>query len=467
MAFEQNTNQLPCLAAKAQDKGPPLHPPLPQYSLQRPGKSLDMLPVQHGIMCPLHMMEAHILPHKLPPRTQPPLNPVPSILRNMAQRAGNKDIHALNGSLRLIIHRQALHIRRKILLTFLTNVVQWFETLQKRVHGLGEDRGWACCIGNGSQELIHRVMQVFTDPGDPVLLETPAYPGVIGFLHADGHELMPVYSDAHGLNPASLEQALSTWPPDSPRPKVLYTTPTGSNPTGQSCTESRKAEILRLAKRFNFMILEDDAYYYLNYGDKTCRARSYLALEKEVNGEPGRVVRFDSLSKIVSPGMRLGILTAPVSVVDKVVRITENINLQPSSTTQLLALSSLRHWGHAGFLRHCAEAAGVYCRRRDVLIAAAERHLQGRATWVVPTAGMFVWLELGLPPGEDSFELLRRQAMNNGVLAIPGVAFMPGGEKCHVRVSFSLVSEGDMDEACRRIAELVDGRACASSRGRA
>ncbi|KAL4972921.1 pyridoxal phosphate-dependent transferase [Aspergillus desertorum] len=342
-------------------------------------------------------------------------------------------------------------------------LIRWFESLQRSVHRLDEDGGWACCIGNGSQELIHRVMQVFTDPGDPVLLETPAYPGVVGFLRVDGQELIPVYSDADGLDPASLEQTLSTWPNDSPRPKVLYTTPTGSNPTGQSCTESRKAEVLRLAKRFNFMILEDDAYYYLNYGDEKHRARSYLALEREVNGEAGRVVRFDSLSKIVSPGMRLGILTAPVAVVDKVVRITENINLQPSSTTQLLALSLLRHWGQAGFLAHCAEAAEVYRRRRDVFVAAAERHLQGRATWAVPTAGMFVWLELKLPPGEDSFELLRNQAMRNGVLAIPGVAFMPGGEKtCHVRVSFSLVSEGDMDEACRRIAKLVDGRACTS-----
>ncbi|KAL4990755.1 pyridoxal phosphate-dependent transferase [Aspergillus falconensis] len=328
-------------------------------------------------------------------------------------------------------------------------LIQWFETLQKRVHGLDEEGGWACCIGNGSQELIHRVMQVFTDPGDPVLLETPAYPGVVGFLRADGQELIPVYSDAHGLNPASLDQILSTWPSDSPRPKVLYTTPTGSNPTGQSCTETRKAEILRLAKRFNFIILEDDAYYYLNYGDEKCRARSYLALERDVNGDSGRVVRFDSLSKIVSPGMRLGILTAPVSVVDKVARITENINLQPSSTTQLIAFSLLRHWGHPGFLAHCAGAAEVYRRRRDVFVAAAERHLQGRATWVAPTAGMFVWLELKLPPGEDSFERLRKQGMKDGVLAIPGVAFMPGGEKtCYIRVSFSLVSEGHMDEAC-------------------
>lgn len=83
---------------------------------------------------------------------------------------------------------------------------------------------------------------------------------------------------------------------------------------------------LRLAKRFDFMIFEDDAYYYLNFEKDPCmRARSYLALEREVNGETGRVMRFESLSKIVSSGMRLGILTGPTVAVQKVIKITENI----------------------------------------------------------------------------------------------------------------------------------------------
>ena len=82
---------------------------------------------------------------------------------------------------------------------------------------------------------------------------------------------------------------------------------------------------LRLAKRFNFMILEDDAYYFIDFETASKRARSYLALETEANGETGRVIRFDSLSKIVSSGMRVGVLTAPVAVIHSVCQITENI----------------------------------------------------------------------------------------------------------------------------------------------
>ncbi|KAI1338798.1 PLP-dependent transferase [Xylariaceae sp. FL0016] len=335
---------------------------------------------------------------------------------------------------------------------------QWFEGLQKRVHGLGSSSGWGCCVGNGSQELLHKAFQVFTDPGDPVLIETPAYPGVSGFLRADKHHLAEITSDSDGIDPAILEKTLNEWPADKRRPTVLYTIPTGSNPTGRSISEVRKREVLRLAKKFNFMIFEDDAYYFINFEqDQSKRARSYLSLEREVNGETGRVIRFDSLSKIVSSGMRLGIVTGPLPAVQKIIKITENINLQPSSTTQLLALSLFRHWGHSGFLRHCARAANFYKGQRDAFAKAAEKHLKGKAQWDVPTAGMFFWLTLNLPEGKDTFELLSTKGMEAKILAIPGVAFMPNPVKTQqLRLSYSLVTHEQMDEACRRIALLVD-----------
>lgn len=95
---------------------------------------------------------------------------------------------------------------------------------------------------------------------------------------------------------------------------------------------------LRLAKRFNFVILEDDAYYYLNFDESS--SRSYLALEREAIGESGRVVRFDSLSKTVSAGMRLGVMTGPLPVVEKVVRIVENIRYVRGRHTQALDAST-------------------------------------------------------------------------------------------------------------------------------
>jgi tryptophan aminotransferase len=70
---------------------------------------------------------------------------------------------------------------------------------------------------------------------------------------------------------------------------------------------------------------------------------------------------------------------------------------------------------------------------------------------------MFFWLTLRLPPSRDSFELLSNRGREIGILAIPGIAFMPNARKTRqLRVSYSLVTEADMDEACQRIARLVD-----------
>ena len=95
-----------------------------------------------------------------------------------------------------------------------------------------------------------------------------------------------------------------------------------------------------------------------------------------------------------------------------------------------------------------------------MLLSAAERILRGRARWEAPVAGMFLWLELLLPPGDrdDTFELLRRHAVHAGVVAVPGTAFMPRrGRTRYLRVSYSLlVDQEEADEACRRIGVLVD-----------
>ena len=92
-----------------------------------------------------------------------------------------------------------------------------------------------------------------------------------------------------------------------------------------------------------------------------------------------------------------------------------------------------------------------------MFIAAAERHLLGKASWAVPTAGMFIYMNLLLPPGRDSFEVMVKRSLDNGILAVPGVAFMPNPRRTsYLRVSYSIVAENEIDEACQRIARLVD-----------
>lgn len=139
-----------------------------------------------------------------------------------------------------------------------------------------------------------------------------------------------VDTDAKGISASSLRATLEGWStshPNTPKPKILYTVPYGCNPTGMTASVERRREVLALAREHDILILEDDPYYYLYYGVAP-RPPSYFALElegaSERDVEVGRVLRFDSLSKILSSGIRIGIASGPeplITAINRHVRI--------------------------------------------------------------------------------------------------------------------------------------------------
>ncbi|KAJ6583625.1 pyridoxal phosphate-dependent transferase [Mycena vulgaris] len=337
--------------------------------------------------------------------------------------------------------------------------LDWLEAFQTHVHKRVQDGTWTVSVGSGSQDLMYKASLI--DDGDSVLIETPFYAGSLGFLATLPGSLIEVNADSQGLNPANLESILSSWEatyPGKQFPKLLYTIPSGSNPTGASIPEARKLEVLKLAKKYNFLVLEDDAYAFLYYGPAGKQARSYFALEPEVNSEMRRVVRFDSFSKVLSSGMRLGYITAPPRLVAAVNMITSNTR-QPVTLTQIMAYTLLSRWGPSGFLAHCAGVAAVYRARRDAFERIARAHLTGLVEWTTPVAGMFLYIKLLVHPDgrdADSAALMMGKAVAKGVLAVPGTAFMPlGATTAYVRVSFSLIEEAETEEACRRLREVI------------
>ncbi|KAJ7045256.1 pyridoxal phosphate-dependent transferase [Mycena alexandri] len=341
-------------------------------------------------------------------------------------------------------------------------LIDWLAELQTHVHKRVQDGSWAITVSAGSQDVMYKTCQALVDDGDYFLVETPVYPGTLGFLATMPCTLIEVHADSQGLNPANLEAILSTWEttnPGKPYPKVLYTIPSGSNPTGASIPEGRKIEVLKLAKKYNFLLLEDDAYAFLYYGPAGQQARSYFALEPEVNAEQGRVVRFDSFSKVLSSGMRLGYMTASPRLCAAVNLITSNTSLQPSTFSQIVAYSVLSRWGPKGFLAHCAGVAEFYRSRRDMFERVAYKHLTGLAEWTTPVAGMFLYIKLRVHSDNreaDSWDLISTKAVAKGVLAVPGTAFMPlRGPTPFLRVSFSIIEEPMADEACRRLREVI------------
>ncbi|TFK92678.1 PLP-dependent transferase [Polyporus arcularius HHB13444] len=343
------------------------------------------------------------------------------------------------------------------------DLLDWLIGLQEFSHGRKRGEGWDLAFGTGSSDLIYKAVNAILNSGDVALIEAPVYAGVIPMFHAIGAEMLEVGGDQYGIDAKGLRETLENWPTDKPKPKVLYTVPYGCNPTGVTSTLERRLEVLELARKHNFLILEDDPYYYLYFGDAP-RPPSYFELERD-QPEVGRVIRFDSLSKVLSSGMRIGFISAPQPIIDAVVLHTMNSNLQPPTFTQVLSLRMLKFWGYDKLRAHVDRVAEFYRTKRDVFEGLMHKYLAGLAEWNTPEAGMFFWFKLKLPGSEssgaaadegDSEAVIRTEALEHGVLALPGTVFHPSGRKTtYVRASFSLLPEDQVEEALRRLREVI------------
>ena len=131
--------------------------------------------------------------------------------------------------------------------------------LQTKMHG----KTSSILVGCGSQDLITKTFQVLLEDGQELVIESPTYLGILAYLRPRKMSFLPVEVDNEGLNPKSIRKWVQT-----NNPRVLYTVATAGNPSGATTSRERKLEILKLAQEFNFLILEDDPYYYLQFNDK-------------------------------------------------------------------------------------------------------------------------------------------------------------------------------------------------------
>ncbi|TFK24932.1 TdiD protein [Coprinopsis marcescibilis] len=355
--------------------------------------------------------------------------------------------------------------------TGFTELVDWVRDMMAQVHGRDPDsEAWRVSLGPGSQDLLYKAMNALVNPGDTVIVEGPTYPGVTPIMAALSCQYAVVDVDDQGAIATDMEKMLANWDRSvKPFPKVFYTIPFGCNPSGVTTSYARRIQLLEIARKYDIIILEDDPYYFLYYG-KAPKPPSYFTLEKQLGGEVGRVLRFDSFSKVLAAGFRLGWITGPSTLVAAIERHNSCSVVQPSSLTQAVTLPLLKQWKISGFLAHTVATASFYRQRRDAFEACLNRHLADLAEWTVPEASMFFWLKLRLPPtvrcqnlgspGEedegDSAAFIRDKAMHRGVLLLPGAnAYVDDRSTARVRVSFSLLSDEQMEEAVRRLAEVL------------
>lgn len=269
---------------------------------------------------------------------------------------------------------------------------------------------WQCTMTIGNTSALDMALRMFTESGDYVLSDEYTFATAVETAKPMGVQFVGVKMDKDGMCPDSLREILDGWDPKahggSRRPFVLYLIPTGQNPTGATQGLARRREIYKVAQEYDLVILEDDPYYFMQMDpyspagtDSTTSedhspehlltrlVPSYLSMDTD-----GRVVRMDSFSKVISPGVRLGWITAPQQIIDQYKSHADVSTQGPGGLSQLALFKLLdEHWGHAGFFQWLTHIRGEYTDRRDFMIHACERYLPKDITsWEPAAAGMFV-----------------------------------------------------------------------------
>lgn len=295
----------------------------------------------------------------------------------------------------------------------------------------------------GSQHALDLVSKLFLDPGDVVLCEAPSYVGALGTFKSYQADIVHLDIDDDGLIPEALEQGISRMRDAGKRIKFLYTIPNFNNPAAVTMSLERRVRILEICKREHILVLEDNPYGLLYFGEPAPPAIRSL--------DPDNVVYLGSFSKILSPGLRVGWALAPHAVREKLVLAVESSILSPSTFNQWVVTEYLRQ---ADWKEQIAGYRDVYRERRDTMHQSLQEHLP-QFSWTSPDGGFFTWLKLS--SGLNSKEMLPR-AVTELVAYTPGTAFYADGRgQDAIRLSFCYPTPERIKVGVRRLANVING----------
>ncbi|KAJ2800280.1 hypothetical protein H4R20_004121 [Coemansia guatemalensis] len=338
---------------------------------------------------------------------------------------------------------------------------------------------WDVVVSQGNTDAFVKALMLFCERGDTLIVDEWTYPAIMSTVGPMGINLAAVRMDGGGIVPEALDQVCAEWTGPCNKIRVAYMVPTAQNPTGATMTEERRREIYAIAQKHNLVIIEDDPYYYLQFGEYKAQTDAKDAVERctELPGisglvpsllsmdTDGRVIRLDSFSKVLAPGLRCGWVTAPRYITDKIQFHNETSIQQPAGVSQAIVSKLMNEqWGHKGWERHLVQTQREYAIRRDLFVDLCNKHLRGMVEFTVPQGGMFVWFRVKLNEGmqgkPDAMQEVFEAMIAAHVLLVPGHFFSPlGYDKAsnspYVRASFSYASVDELEVAVTRFAQAL------------
>ncbi len=317
--------------------------------------------------------------------------------------------------------------------------------LQRQGEKAGPDE---ILVVSSSQQAIDLLAKVFIDVGDPVIVERPCYVGTLQAFRAFGADFHAVEMDQDGIIPEKLRRTAADLIDHGRKPKFVYIIPDFQNPSGVNLSLERRREVLAIAHEYDLLIIEDSPYRELRYKGELIPSLRSLDTD-------GRVIQMKTFSKVFSPGFRIGWLTAPPPILDKLVMAKQGTDLCTSAFVSLVSAYILRD-GHLE--RQIGVSRELYAKKVSVMLRALEEHMPGvdGITWSKPQGGMFLWVRL--PEYMDTTEMIS-DAVDLRVGYVVGTCFYHDGSgKNEMRLNYSYPTEEQIIEGIRRLSMLVRDR---------
>ncbi len=301
-------------------------------------------------------------------------------------------------------------------------------------------------VTSGSQQGLDLIGKVFLNPGDLVFCDLPTFLAAIQTFTSFEAEKVGIPQREDGMDLEILEREIEAALAQGKRPKLIYLVPDFHNPTGITMSLAKRRRVLKLAERYDLIIIEDDPYGRLRFEGEP------LPLIKSFD-RTGRVILLMTFSKTLCPGLRLAILVASPKITEQIVKLKQPADLCTSSFTQRLAYEYMTHYD---FEAHIKEIQGIYREKRDTMLAALEAYMPKHPGihWTKPQGGLFVWLTL--PEFVDTREMFPRAVERNVAYVVGSAFFVDGSGQNTMRLAFSEPSPELIWEGIKRLAEVIE-----------
>ncbi|MES2786244.1 MAG: PLP-dependent aminotransferase family protein [Pseudomonadota bacterium] len=302
-------------------------------------------------------------------------------------------------------------------------------------------------VTTGSQQALDLIGKTMIDPGDKVIVEGPTFLATIQCFRLYGADLVSAPVDADGVQVDVLERLI-----EEHRPKFVYLIPTFGNPSGATLSLERRRRVLELAVKHQVLVVEDNPYGDLFFDQAP--PPSLLALSGEVPGSRDWIAYCGSLSKVLSPGLRVGWMVAQPELMARCVMCKQFNDAATSTLAQATAAQYLKSGRMPPAL---GKVRQVYAERAETMGQALRRELGDAVEFAAPKGGLFIWARLTGAGGRisDAGEFARR-AIEQGVAFVPGAPFFAThADKSTFRLSFATVGTERILEGVGRLGKAL------------